>query len=104
MRWYLSQPVPPSDQPWYVNAVALVETRLDPAALLAALLAIEDRFGAGAARLTPLGPLISTCSITLVANPRPSTSRCRIRACTSAASSSPRLPKSRRTGGIRGWP
>ena len=44
-RWYLSQPVPPSDQPWYVNAVALVETRLAPAALLAALLALEDRFG-----------------------------------------------------------
>ena len=44
-RWYQSQPVPPSDQPWYVNAVAAVETRLDPAALLAALLAIEIRFG-----------------------------------------------------------
>jgi 2-amino-4-hydroxy-6-hydroxymethyldihydropteridine diphosphokinase len=44
-RWYLSQPVPPSDQPWYVNAVALVETRLAPAALLTSLLAIEDRFG-----------------------------------------------------------
>jgi len=44
-RWYLSQPVPPSDQPWFVNAVAVVETRLGPAALLAALLALEDRFG-----------------------------------------------------------
>jgi len=44
-RWYLSQPVPPSDQPWYVNAVALVKTRLAPAALLAALLALEVRFG-----------------------------------------------------------
>jgi 2-amino-4-hydroxy-6-hydroxymethyldihydropteridine diphosphokinase len=43
-RWYLSQPVPPSDQPWYVNAVAAVETRLAPAALLAALLALEARF------------------------------------------------------------
>jgi 2-amino-4-hydroxy-6-hydroxymethyldihydropteridine diphosphokinase len=43
-RWYLSQPVPPSDQPWYVNAVALVATRLAPAALLAALLALESRF------------------------------------------------------------
>ena len=42
--WYLSEPVPPSDQPWYVNGVALVETRLDPAALLAALLALESRF------------------------------------------------------------
>ena len=44
-RWYLSEPVPPSDQPWYVNGVAAVETRLDPAALLAALLALESRFG-----------------------------------------------------------
>jgi len=44
-RWYLSQPVPPSDQPWYVNAVAVVETRLAPAALLGVLLALEARFG-----------------------------------------------------------
>jgi len=44
-RWYLSEPVPPSDQPWYVNAVALIETRLGPAALLAALLALEARLG-----------------------------------------------------------
>ena len=44
-RWYLSQPVPPSDQPWYVNAVAIVETRLGPAALLRTLLALEARFG-----------------------------------------------------------
>lgn len=44
-RWYLSQPVPPSDQPWYVNAVAVVESVLAPAALLDALLALERRFG-----------------------------------------------------------
>ena len=44
-RWYLSEPLPPSDQPWFVNAVALVETRLGPAALLTALLALEARFG-----------------------------------------------------------
>jgi 2-amino-4-hydroxy-6-hydroxymethyldihydropteridine diphosphokinase len=44
-RWYLSEPVPPSDQPWYVNAIAVVETRLTPAALLTALLALEARFG-----------------------------------------------------------
>jgi 2-amino-4-hydroxy-6-hydroxymethyldihydropteridine diphosphokinase len=43
-RWYLSEPVPLSDQPWYVNAVALIETRLAPEALLAALLALEARF------------------------------------------------------------
>lgn len=44
-RWYLSEPVPPSNQPWYVNAVAVVETRLAPVALLAALIALEARFG-----------------------------------------------------------
>ena len=43
-RWYLSEPVPPSDQPWYVNGVAAVETGLAPAALLTALLALEVRF------------------------------------------------------------
>jgi 2-amino-4-hydroxy-6-hydroxymethyldihydropteridine diphosphokinase len=44
-RWYLSEPVPPSDQPWYVNAVAAVETALAPTALLDAMLALEQRFG-----------------------------------------------------------
>ena len=44
-RWYLSEPVPPSDQPWYVNGVAAVETQLAPTALLDALLGLELRFG-----------------------------------------------------------
>jgi 2-amino-4-hydroxy-6-hydroxymethyldihydropteridine diphosphokinase len=44
-RWYLSQPMPPSDQPWYVNGVAAVESVLAPAELLASLLALEARFG-----------------------------------------------------------
>ncbi len=44
-RWYLSQPVPPSDQPWYVNAVVAVATSLAPMALLDTLLAIEAEFG-----------------------------------------------------------
>ena len=43
-RWYLSEPVPPSGQPWFVNAVAAVETTLSPMALLEALLALERRF------------------------------------------------------------
>ena len=43
--WYLSEPVPPSDQPWYVNGAAIVETPLPPAALLGELLALETRFG-----------------------------------------------------------
>jgi 2-amino-4-hydroxy-6-hydroxymethyldihydropteridine diphosphokinase len=42
--WYESEPVPPSDQPWFVNAVAAVRTTLNPEALLPALLALEARF------------------------------------------------------------
>jgi 2-amino-4-hydroxy-6-hydroxymethyldihydropteridine diphosphokinase len=44
-RWYLSEPVPPSDQPWYANAVISVETQFAPPRLLDALLALEQRFG-----------------------------------------------------------
>jgi len=43
--WYLSEPVPASDQPWFVNGVAEVATALPPAELLARLLALETRFG-----------------------------------------------------------
>jgi 2-amino-4-hydroxy-6-hydroxymethyldihydropteridine diphosphokinase len=44
-RWYTSAPVPPSDQPWFVNGVARVETALTPDAVLAVLHAVERRFG-----------------------------------------------------------
>jgi 2-amino-4-hydroxy-6-hydroxymethyldihydropteridine diphosphokinase len=44
-HWYLSEPVPPSGQPWYVNGVAAVATRLGPVALLRELLVLEARFG-----------------------------------------------------------
>lgn len=44
-RWYESAPVPPSDQPPYVNGVARLDGEADPAALLAALHAIEARAG-----------------------------------------------------------
>ena len=43
--WYASEPVPASDQPWFVNAVALVATELEPEALLDRMLGIETRFG-----------------------------------------------------------
>lgn len=43
--WYRSAPVPASDQPWFVNAVAQVTTPLTPAEVLTALLRIEDDFG-----------------------------------------------------------
>jgi 2-amino-4-hydroxy-6-hydroxymethyldihydropteridine diphosphokinase len=43
--WYLSEPVPMSDQPWFVNGVILLTTELPAAELLARLLALEARFG-----------------------------------------------------------
>ena len=43
--WYRSKPVPPSDQPWFINAVAAVETALDAAGLLAVMQVVETRFG-----------------------------------------------------------
>lgn len=42
---YRSEPVGPSDQPDYINAVASVETELDPLALLEELQAIEKSQG-----------------------------------------------------------
>lgn len=43
--WYESEPVPPSDQPWFVNGVAVLETRLGPADLLHLLHEVERDFG-----------------------------------------------------------
>ncbi len=44
-RWYHSAPVPASDQPWYVNGLAEVETSLGPEELFDVLMAVERRFG-----------------------------------------------------------
>ncbi len=44
-RFWKTRPVPVSDQPWFVNAVASVRTELDPAQLLALLHRLEDEFG-----------------------------------------------------------
>ena len=44
-RIWRSRPVPVSDQPWFANAVAAIETELAPAALLALLHRLEDEFG-----------------------------------------------------------
>jgi len=44
-RWYHTAPVPPSDQPDYINAVAHLEGSADPALLLAAILEIEAKAG-----------------------------------------------------------
>lgn len=43
--WYESAPVPMSDQPWYINGVAQIETDLDARALLNRLLEVEHEFG-----------------------------------------------------------
>ena len=43
--WYESKPIPPSDQPWFMNAVAQVSTALEPAELLAVLHSVEGEFG-----------------------------------------------------------
>ncbi len=44
-RWWLSAPIPPSDQPDYVNGVARLAGRAQPDALLAALHALEREAG-----------------------------------------------------------
>ncbi|HUJ97513.1 MAG TPA: 2-amino-4-hydroxy-6-hydroxymethyldihydropteridine diphosphokinase [Stellaceae bacterium] len=43
--WYRSAPLPAGDQPWYVNGVVSVATRLAPVALLGQLHRVEARFG-----------------------------------------------------------
>jgi 2-amino-4-hydroxy-6-hydroxymethyldihydropteridine diphosphokinase len=43
--WYRTAPVPASDQPWFVNAVAEVASDLAADALLAELHAVEAAFG-----------------------------------------------------------
>jgi 2-amino-4-hydroxy-6-hydroxymethyldihydropteridine diphosphokinase len=57
--WYRTAPVPPSDQPWYVNAVAEVATERSADQLLACLHEVEAVFGrvrstANAARIIDL--------------------------------------------------
>jgi 2-amino-4-hydroxy-6-hydroxymethyldihydropteridine diphosphokinase len=44
-RFYESEPVPRSDQPLFVNAVAMIATTLTPERLLARLHEIESSFG-----------------------------------------------------------
>jgi len=44
-RLYKSAPVPASDQPWFVNGVARLDTHLAPADLLVRLHSVEAAFG-----------------------------------------------------------
>lgn len=58
-RWYVSAPLPASDQPDFINGVAEIETTLAPARLMAVLHEIEAEFGrqrsvANAARVLDL--------------------------------------------------
>jgi 2-amino-4-hydroxy-6-hydroxymethyldihydropteridine diphosphokinase len=43
--WHETEPVPPSDQPYFTNGVVLVGTELPPDALMQELLQIEANFG-----------------------------------------------------------
>ena len=43
--WYRTEPVPRSDQPWFINAVVSLATGRGAKDLLRALQAIEERFG-----------------------------------------------------------
>ena len=43
--WYRSEPVPRSDQPWFINGVGSVATKLGASDLLVVLQAVESRFG-----------------------------------------------------------
>jgi len=43
--WYRTEPTPPSDQPWFVNAVASLATALPAPDLLAVMQGVEFRFG-----------------------------------------------------------
>lgn len=43
--YYATPPVGVKEQPWFINAAARLHTRLDPEALLATLLRIEDEMG-----------------------------------------------------------
>jgi 2-amino-4-hydroxy-6-hydroxymethyldihydropteridine diphosphokinase len=79
-RWFESAPVPLSDQPWFVNGVAVVETSLPPGDLLALLHETERRFGrerreVNAARILDLdliayGDLLRTDAPPLLPHPR----------------------------------
>jgi 2-amino-4-hydroxy-6-hydroxymethyldihydropteridine diphosphokinase len=74
--WYLSEPIPASNQPWFVNAVASVASELAPGELLEGLLRLETEFGRtrgipNAARTLDLDLLdydaqpIDTCALVL---------------------------------------
>ncbi|MCW9035330.1 MAG: 2-amino-4-hydroxy-6-hydroxymethyldihydropteridine diphosphokinase [Alphaproteobacteria bacterium] len=44
-QWYQSEPIPKSDQPWYVNGVLHLETNLSADDLLQKFHEVEEQFG-----------------------------------------------------------
>ena len=54
--WYQTAPVPISDQPWYVNGVAELETNLSPTVIISRLLEHEKNFGR--VRIVPNAPRV----------------------------------------------
>lgn len=55
--WYRTAPVPVSDQPWYVNGVAQVETQRTPAELMTLLHGIEADLGRERGELNAARPV-----------------------------------------------
>ena len=43
--WYASEPIPKSDQPWFVNGVAAIKSELRPHQILETLLELEKTLG-----------------------------------------------------------
>ena len=43
-RFYKTEPIPKSNQPWYVNGVVEIKTNLHPFDILKKLFSIEDHF------------------------------------------------------------
>ena len=64
-RFYRTAPVGDTDQDWFVNAAALVETSLDPRGLLDVLLGIEERMGR--VRTRKWGPRIIDLDVLFIA-------------------------------------
>ena len=88
----------PSGQPNYLNAVAILETGLEPMVVLRILQAIEDREGARPLRSeTPRGPSTSICCSTARRSARFRVSWSRTRASTRGSSSCAPLPTWRPT-------
>ena len=54
--WYRTEPVPRSEQPWFINAVVSLETQLGAKELLMLLQAMERRFGR--VRIKPNAPRV----------------------------------------------